>query len=228
MKRQRLYSILFLFFAFLPVSAIPSITVEHYTVNRGLPSNLVYCSLKDSDGFMWFGTLYGLCSFDGIKFKIYNNHDSFFYSENPPRKIQTIAEDKNGFLWIKTADEKAYVFDRKKERFHLLCNEAENHAEGTTVIKIQKTPDGEIFILTGDKKLLCACTTSEKPTDVQLLHDFTPSLINGKDSFLTHNVLGETNEFINWIGADYHIYSYRKGTDLAKKHSNVILAEIGM
>ncbi|KAA6319524.1 Sensor histidine kinase TmoS, partial [termite gut metagenome] len=28
--------------------------------------------------------------------------------------------------------------------------------------------------------------------------------------------------------ADYHIYSYRKGTDLAKKHSNVILAEIGM
>ncbi|KAA6312340.1 hypothetical protein EZS27_036711, partial [termite gut metagenome] len=183
---------------------------------------------KDSDGFMWFGTLYGLCSFDGVNVKVYNNHDGFFYSENPPRKIQTIAEDKNGFLWIKTADGKAYVFDRKKERFHLLCDEVEKHAESTKVIKIQKTPDGEIVILTGDRKLLLACTTDEKPTEVQLLHNLTPSSMNEKDVFLTHNVLDETNEFINWMGTDCRRYSYRKGKDLAKKQTNAILVEIGM
>ncbi|KAA6310249.1 hypothetical protein EZS27_038414, partial [termite gut metagenome] len=126
---------------------------------------------KDSDGFMWFGTLYGLCSFDGVNVKVYNNHDGFFYSENPPRKIKTIAEDKNGFLWIKTADGKAYVFDRKKERFHLLCDEVEKHAESTKVIKIQKTLDGEILLLTTDKKLLRACGTDEKPAEAQFLYD---------------------------------------------------------
>ncbi|KAA6349529.1 Sensor histidine kinase TmoS [termite gut metagenome] len=173
MKPQRLYPILLLLFVFLPAHAIPPLTVEHYTVDKGLPGNTVYCSLKDSDGFMWFGTLYGLCSFDGINFKVYNNHDGAFYSENPPRQILTIAEDKNEFLWMQTADRKAYVFDRKKERFHLLCSETEKHTESTKVIKIQKTPDGEILLLTADKKLLRACGTDEKPAEAQFLYDLT-------------------------------------------------------
>ncbi|KAA6327299.1 hypothetical protein EZS27_023704 [termite gut metagenome] len=121
--KQRLYSILLLLFIFLRINAIPNVVMEHYTVNNGLASDAVFCSLKDSDGFMWFGTLYGLCSFDGINFKSYTNHDRYFYSENPPRKIQAIVEDKNGFLWIQTADKKVYLFDRKKECFQSLYDD---------------------------------------------------------------------------------------------------------
>ena len=43
--------------------------VEHYSVDQGLPNNTVNCTLKDRDGFIWFGTWYGLCCFDGVKFK---------------------------------------------------------------------------------------------------------------------------------------------------------------
>ena len=71
--------------------------VEHYTAERGLPNNIVNCTLKGQDGFIWFGTQYGLCSFDGSKFRSYDNHDGFYSTDIPPRKIQRIVEDKNGF-----------------------------------------------------------------------------------------------------------------------------------
>ena len=49
--------------------AYPNMIVEHYTAERGLPNNIVNCTLKGQDGFIWFGTWYGLCSFDGSKFR---------------------------------------------------------------------------------------------------------------------------------------------------------------
>ena len=55
--------------------AYPNMIVEHYTAERGLPNNIVNCTLKGQDGFIWFGTWYGLCSFDGSKFRSYDNHD---------------------------------------------------------------------------------------------------------------------------------------------------------
>lgn len=93
--------------------AYPNMIVEHYTAERGLPNNIVNCTLKGQDGFIWFGTWYGLCSFDGSKFRSYDNHDGFYSTDIPPRKIQRIVEDKNGFLWIKTIDRKLYLFDKE-------------------------------------------------------------------------------------------------------------------
>ncbi len=75
--------------------AYPNMIVEHYTAERGLPNNIVNCTLKGQDGFIWFGTWYGLCSFDGSKFRSYDNHDGFYSTDIPPRKIQRIVEDKN-------------------------------------------------------------------------------------------------------------------------------------
>ena len=49
-------------------AAQPDMIVEHYTKESGLPSNTVYCAQKDGDGFVWFGTWHGLCSFDGTTF----------------------------------------------------------------------------------------------------------------------------------------------------------------
>jgi ligand-binding sensor domain-containing protein len=51
--------------------------VEHYSVDQGLPNNTVNCTLKDRDGFIWFGTWYGLCCFDGVKFKTFNKQEPY-------------------------------------------------------------------------------------------------------------------------------------------------------
>ena len=56
--------------------------VEHYSVDQGLPNNTVNCTLKDRDGFIWFGTWYGLCCFDGVKFKTFNKQEHASYYVN--------------------------------------------------------------------------------------------------------------------------------------------------
>lgn len=217
--RKHISLLLFLFVSF-PLFAEPNIVVEHYSVEQGLPNNIVNCSLKGSDGFMWFGTWYGLCSYDGSKFKTYNNREGS-YSDIPPRKIQSIVEDKNGFLWIKTVDRKLYIFDRLHERFQAVYDDVKDYSGNTQIIKIQNTADGEVLLLTKDKNLLRAYATPDGKIEMTLLHDASGD-INPYDSRLKHNVFAETPEYINWIGQDYKIFSYRKGEELRDKPADFI------
>ena len=40
--------------------------VRHYTINEGLANNAVYSMSQDMKGRMWFGTIDGVHSFDGM------------------------------------------------------------------------------------------------------------------------------------------------------------------
>lgn len=52
----------------LPVFAnSPKILFDHYTSDEGLSHNSVYAIIEDSQGFMWFGTRFGLNRFDGCE-----------------------------------------------------------------------------------------------------------------------------------------------------------------
>ena len=54
------------------------------TTNNGLSHNQINSILKDTDGFLWFGTTSGLNRYDGYSFKIYrkNPNDSASLSDN--------------------------------------------------------------------------------------------------------------------------------------------------
>ena len=201
--------------------AYPNMIVEHYTAERGLPNNIVNCTLKGTDGFVWFGTWYGLCSFDGAKFRSYDNRDGFYSADIPPRKIQRIVEDKNGFLWLKTIDRKLYLFDKKHETFHAVYDDVKEYSENIQIIKIQTTEDGDVLLLTKDKSLLRAHTDETGKITMKQLHDSRPN-VNVYDMRLKHNVFCETAEFINWIGMDYQILSLRKGSALKDKPADFI------
>ena len=205
--------------------AYPNMIVEHYTAERGLPNNIVNCTLKGQDGFIWFGTWYGLCSFDGSKFRSYDNHDGFYSTDIPPRKIQRIVEDKNGFLWIKTIDRKLYLFDKRHESFHAVYDDVKEYSENIQIIKIQTTEDGDVLLLTKDKSLLRAYTDKEGKITMKQLHDSRPN-VNVYDMRLKHNVFCETAEFINWIGMDYQILSLRKGAALKDKPADFIQKKV--
>ena len=205
--------------------AYPNMIVEHYTAERGLPNNIVYCTLKGEDGFVWFGTWYGLCSFDGTKFRSYDNHDGFYSADIPPRKIQRIVEDKNGFLWIKTIDRKLYLFDKKYESFHAVYDDVKEYSENIQIIKIQTTEDGDVLLLTKDKSLLRAYTDEEGKITMKQLHDSRPN-VNLYDMRLKNNIFCETGEFINWIGMDYQILSLRKGPALKDKPADFVQKKI--
>lgn len=216
--------LLLILFALPVFSTAPNIIVEHYTAKQGLPNNTVYCSFKDSDGFMWFGTWYGLCSFDGDKFKSYNNREGVS-SDIPPRKIQYILEDRNGFLWIKTIDHKLYLFNKWKETYHAVYDDMKNYSENAQIIKIQATPEGDVLMLTKNKNLLCGSTDKNGEITIKLLYDSRAD-VNPYDLRLKHNAFTENKGYINWIGIDFKILSFRKGEVLQEKPDDFILTKI--
>jgi signal transduction histidine kinase/ligand-binding sensor domain-containing protein/CheY-like chemotaxis protein/AraC-like DNA-binding protein len=87
---------------------------SHLDINNGLSHNEVTCILKDSKGFMWFGTLSGLNRYDGYKFKIFKHSvsdtttlsDDYIVSitEGPGNKL--LVETRNGFDIYDPATEK--------------------------------------------------------------------------------------------------------------------------
>lgn len=205
-------------------AASNSMIIEHYSVENGVPHEIVNCTIKDSDGFVWFGTWYGLCSFDGQKFKTYNSRNSY-YTDIPPRKIQKIVEDKSGNLWVKTIDHKLYLFDKHKECFYSIFNELrKKYSVNSQIIKIQKTDDGELLLLTKNKDLLKASSDINGKINIILLHDSKNKASNTK---LKNNLLCESKDYISWIGMDYKILTCPKGKLLKSQPSDFILRKIG-
>jgi len=74
---------------------------SHLDITNGLSVNQVNSIFKDSNGFMWFGTISGLNRYDGYKFRV------FKHSANNPNSLADnsvtgIFEGPEKKLWIKT------------------------------------------------------------------------------------------------------------------------------
>jgi signal transduction histidine kinase/ligand-binding sensor domain-containing protein/DNA-binding response OmpR family regulator len=85
------------------------------SIRKGLSNQFVRCILKDSKGFMWFGTQNGLTRYDGVNFVVYENstEDSTSLSYN---NITAIFEDKNKNLWVSTFLG-LNLYNREKDNF---------------------------------------------------------------------------------------------------------------
>src|SRR3954467_15214453 len=68
MRGSQFISIVFLLIAGL---SAPSQTLpyEKYTSKTGLISDRITAIAQDDNGFMWFGSFFGICRYDGIKFQ---------------------------------------------------------------------------------------------------------------------------------------------------------------
>jgi ligand-binding sensor domain-containing protein/signal transduction histidine kinase/DNA-binding response OmpR family regulator len=88
---------------------------QDLTITDGLSSNTVRCIIKDSRGFMWFGTPNGLNKYDGYGFTVYRNEpgepDLISCSD-----ILSIFEDRNGDIWVGTKSCGVYIYDRRNDK----------------------------------------------------------------------------------------------------------------
>ncbi len=69
----------------------------HFTVEEGLPSNIVYSVYRDSKGYIWVATDKGIARFNGIKFEVFST-----FNEMPDNEIFFFQEDRQGRLWLGT------------------------------------------------------------------------------------------------------------------------------
>ena len=106
---------LFLALLLLPLSVQADYVFKTLDARDGLTSSQVNCILKDSRGFMWFGTPAGLYRYDGYTFRHFQC-DSQDGTSLPDSYIENIQEAMSGNLWIKTATGYC-VYDPQTETF---------------------------------------------------------------------------------------------------------------
>lgn len=78
---------------------------RHYTVNDGLPGDIVYYSMSDSKGYMWFCTESGVSRFDGRTFENFTIKDGLADNDN----FRCI-EDRKGRIWFSSYNGKLSYF----------------------------------------------------------------------------------------------------------------------
>ena len=69
---------------------------------NGLSQNGVLTIFQDKEGYMWYGTHYGLNKYDGFTFKTYYRGDSYY--DLCGNTIQSLLQDSVGNIWIATIE----------------------------------------------------------------------------------------------------------------------------
>lgn len=96
-------------------SLIPDMKFKRLDTRDGLSNSQVNCTFRDSRGFVWFGTAYGLNRYDGYRMKSFfsNMRDSTTMRDN---YVAFIMEAWDGKLWL--AQSMSYsIYDPVTERF---------------------------------------------------------------------------------------------------------------
>ena len=96
-------------------AAIPEVKFRRLDTRNGLSSSQVNCVYRDSKGYVWFGTAYGLNRYDGYRFKTFysNRRDTTSMRDNYTHEIM---EGFDGKLWLKQGMNYC-VYDPLTEQF---------------------------------------------------------------------------------------------------------------
>lgn len=94
---------------------IPDMKFRRLDTQNGLSSSQVNCIAKDSRGYVWIGTPYGLNRYDGYRVKTFysNKRDTTSMRDNYTDQIY---EDSNGKLWMRQGMNYC-VYDPVTEQF---------------------------------------------------------------------------------------------------------------
>ena len=96
---------------------------QHLNVNNGLSQNSITAMIQDSQGFIWFGTEYGLNKYDGYKVETFvpQGGKTGTIAGN---QVWSLLEDSKGRIWVGT-NEGINIFDKNKYSFQQLKAETE-------------------------------------------------------------------------------------------------------
>ncbi|HEY4046995.1 MAG TPA: two-component regulator propeller domain-containing protein [Acidobacteriaceae bacterium] len=99
----------------LPIVDEKGIRFTRLSTDEGLSQTKVYQIIQDDQGFMWFGTQYGLNRYDGYTFKVFV-HDPKNPNSLSGVEVDGLFKDRDGVLWV-GCDQFLNKFNRETETF---------------------------------------------------------------------------------------------------------------
>jgi signal transduction histidine kinase/ligand-binding sensor domain-containing protein len=171
---------------------------EHLTNEQGLSNNRVLAVIRDSMGFMWFGTLDGLNRYDGYEFRVFR-HDLEDEHSLSADFVMALYQDRDDFLWVGTSGGGLNRYDPATEQFeHYRHDPADpNTLSSDNVAALYQDREGILWIGTdgGGLNRYDAITAT-----------FTRYTNNPDDPYsLSHNVvwaIHEDEQGVLWVGTD--------------------------
>ena len=117
----------------------PANNFKHFSTLEGLSQRSVVAILQDDEGYLWFGTRYGLNKFDGHSFKNYYYHSNNNNSLSNSR-ITALAKDNQSNIWVGTKNG-LNKYDAEKDNFIRIKTNKGNYLKGeiTDIIVDQET-----------------------------------------------------------------------------------------
>ena len=127
MKRL-LLSFNLILIAVLAHAAGSGYSFNHYLTRDGLPSNTIYCTMQDRNGFIWIGTDDGICVYDGYRFTYLGGQDP----ESLMRGMSTaMCVDADGLVWFSTVGGSGYYNPETDETVNVGIHE---RVPATTIV----------------------------------------------------------------------------------------------
>lgn len=202
MFKRAISQIIILLTCCLTAVGLPSHKFTQYTSEDGLEENVIQNILQDQRGLMWFATWNGLYSFDGYRFHRYGTGSNGVEPSNP--RLDQLAEDPNGRLWMLTYDGLVYRFDPVAKQFEQITNDKYR------VEKLTLMSDGLAWMVTRQADLLLADAGASqitildffashglrKPTRINALHldeEGRHWILTENGAFLYHPAQGQVS-----------------------------------
>ena len=131
----------------LPVVDGKGIRFTRLSTEDGLSQTKVSQIVQDDQGFMWFGSQYGLSRYDGYKFKVFK-HEPGRTNSLSGVLIYSLFKDRSGSLWI-GCDEFLDKFDPVTETFtHYRIDTHSGQGETVPVTQISQDHLGMLWLST--------------------------------------------------------------------------------
>jgi len=92
-----LLGILFITLSINAYAGGDSTYMQHFNIEKGLPSNGIYSVAEDDLGYIWFSTDNGLVKYNGYSYKVFTASNGL-----PTKDVWKLYLDKRGRLWVHT------------------------------------------------------------------------------------------------------------------------------
>jgi ligand-binding sensor domain-containing protein len=172
--------------------------------NTGISQARVSHIIQDNQGFMWFGTQYGLNRYDGYRFKIFA-HDPLQPKSLGGVYVKALFKDHVGRLWI-GCDQRLDRFDPITETFIHYSVRAESQGIDVTVNGISEDARGMLWLAT-DSGLFSFDPDTGRTRNFR--HDGKDATTLSSDSI---KYAGEDREGAFWVAGSAGLEAFDRAT----------------